>query len=132
MPAVRASVGGRGRAGAEADEPVPLIRQGPAAPGGPALKAAVCPAAAPVEMAHALRGALRVAPRSGAEVALGVAVGAPLAHVAVHVVQAEDVLLVAAHLAGPPQERALLRAAVGEPAIEVGLFRGEAVAEVED
>src|SRR5262249_23024617 len=57
-------------------------------------------------------------------------VGAPLPDVAVHVEKAPGVGRVAAYGAGPPQVRALRRAAEGLRAVETGHLRGDAFAEV--
>src|SRR5262249_9378064 len=102
--------------------------------GGTALRGEHIPVAAPEHplLARASRSrgvtwrALRV-------VVLVIPVQAPLAHVAVHIVQAEAILLrVVARLACPKNSFPLRGATVGEIGVEVGLPEGELVAEVKN
>src|SRR5262249_51408007 len=104
--------------GAAADDPVPL----------PDARLVPCLVTGRYD---ALLRPCRVLLRAILVIVRVVEVLAPLADAAVHVVQAPGVRLVRAHLARPPQVLALVRAAVGEVAVEVRLLAGEGLAEVE-
>src|SRR5262249_28360823 len=111
----------------EADDEVSGLRRRPVAGRRPAIPPVAVPAAAAEHPRRTLRRALRVLRRMARLVVWVVPVGAPLADVAVHVVQPERVRFVATHLAGAPEMRSLGGASVRVPAVDVRLGGGERV-----
>src|SRR5262249_808349 len=105
----------------EAEAGVGLVGDDPGPVGRAAEAAAGVPGAALLRPPLPRRRAEPVLPPAAPAIVRAVPVVAPLPDLPVHVIQAQGVRLVAAHLAGAPQAGQAVGAAEGVLALEIGL-----------